>query len=311
MKLIFSNRGPSLQLRLLLAVVLAIMTMIVDSHVSYFVRLRNYLDTSVSPLYFLANIPHQLFDNVVEMFVSHQKLENENKALRKELFLKKTDLLMLNQYKKENLYLSSLLGSPLHENEYEIIAKRVPTNINTYTDQIIINKGSINDVYIGQPLINDKGIVGQIVTVGKVSSRALLICSVFHSLPIQVLRNDIRLIASGNGCNEDLQLTHLPADNIDIRVGDMLVSSGIDGRFPEGYPVAVVSYIKTDEQSDYITIKAHPIANLLYSKYLLLWGTYNNNKIPLLPDKVHEIANERLILKKNQNLQLTDKINTR
>ena len=115
----------------------------------------------------------------------------------------------------------------------------------------------------------------------KLTSRVLLICDATHALPIQVLRNDIRVIAAGNGCTDDLQLEHLPA-NTDIRVGDVLVTSGLGGRFPEGYPVAVVSSVKLDTQRAYTVIQARPTAGLQRLRYLLLlWGADRNGANPV------------------------------
>ncbi len=229
MKPIFS-RGPSLQLRLFLAVIVAIAIIIADSRVSSFTQIRNYLDTSVSPFYFLANGPRQLLDGVSDTLASRQQLELENKALRRELFLKNSDLLMLGQYKQENARLRELLGSPLRQDEHKMVTQVISTGTDPYTDQVVIDKGSANGVYEGQPVISDKGVVGQVIAVGQFTSRVLLICDASHALPIQVLRNDIRVIAAGNGCTEDLQLEHLPG-NTDIRVGDVLVTSGLGGRF--------------------------------------------------------------------------------
>lgn len=122
-----------------------------------------------------------------------------------------------------------------------------------------------------------------------------MICDVSHALPIQVLRNDIRVIAAGNGCADDLQLEHLP-NNTDIRVGDVLVTSGLGGRFPEGYPVAVVSSVKADTQRAYTIIQARPTAGLQRLRYLLLlWGVENNSNTSLPPAEVHRVANERLM----------------
>lgn len=110
-----------------------------------------------------------------------------------------------------------------------------------------------------------------------------------------MLRNDIRVIAAGNGCTDDLQLEHLPA-NTDIRVGDVLVTSGLGGRFPEGYPVAVVSSVKLDTQRAYTVIQARPTAGLQRLRYLLLlWGADRNGANPMTPEEVHRVANERLM----------------
>lgn len=171
----------------------------------------------------------------------------------------------------------------------------ISTGSDPYSDQVVIDKGSDNGVYEGQPVISDKGVVGQVVAVAKVTSRVLLICDASHALPIRVLRNDIRVIAAGSGCADDLQLEHLP-NNTDIRVGDVLVTSGLGGRFPEGYPVAVVSSVKVDNQRAYTVIQARPTAGLQRLRYLLLlWGADRNGDMPLPPDEVHRVANERLM----------------
>lgn len=294
MKPIFS-RGPSLQLRLFLAVIAAIGLIVADSRLGTFVKIRNYMDTAVSPFYFLANGPRKVLDSVSETLATRQQLELENRALRQELLLKNSDILLLGQFKQENARLRELLGSPLRQDEHKMVTQVISTGSDPYSDQVFIDKGSDNGVYEGQPVISDKGVVGQVVAVAKVTSRVLLICDASHALPIQVLRNDIRVIAAGSGCADDLQLEHLP-NNTDIRVGDVLVTSGLGGRFPEGYPVAVVSSVKVDNQRAYTVIQARPTAGLQRLRYLLLlWGADRNGDMPLPPDEVHRVANERLM----------------
>lgn len=289
------SRGPSLQLRLFLAVIVAIGVIVADSRMGAFSQIRTYMDTAVSPFYFLANGPRQILDNVSETLASRQQLELENKALQRELILKNSELLMLGQFKQENARLRELLGSPLRQDEQKMVTQVISTGTDPYTDQVVIDKGSVNGVYEGQPVISDKGVVGQVVAVGKITSRVLLICDATHALPIQVLRNDIRVIAAGNGCTDDLQLEHLPA-NTDIRVGDVLVTSGLGGRFPEGYPVGVVSSVKLDTQRAYTVIQARPMAGLQRLRYLLLlWGADRNGANPMTPEEVHRVANERLM----------------
>lgn len=294
MKPIFS-RGPSLQLRLFLAVIAAIALIVADSRLSVFVKIRNYMDTAVSPFYFLANGPRKVLDSVSEMLATRQQLELENRALRQELLLKNSDILLVGQFKQENARLRELLGSPLRQDEHKMVTQVISTGSDPYSDQVVIDKGSDNGVYEGQPVISDKGVVGQVVAVAKMTSRVLLICDTSHALPIQVLRNDIRAIVAGSGCADDLQLEHLPG-NTDIRVGDVLVTSGLGGRFPEGYPVAVVSSVKVDNQRAYTVIQARPTASLQRLRYLLLlWAADRNGEMPLPPDEVHRVANERLM----------------
>ena len=236
-----------------------------------------------------------LSDPAARPLATRQQLELENRALRQELLLKNSDILLLGQFKQENARLRELLGSPLRQDEHKMVTQVISTGSDPYSDQVVIDKGSDNGVYEGQPVISDKGVVGQVVAVAKVTSRVLLICDASHALPIQVLRNDIRVIAAGSGCADDLQLEHLP-NNTDIRVGDVLVTSGLGGRFPEGYPVAVVSSVKVDNQRAYTVIQARPTAGLQRLRYLLLlWGADRNGDMPLPPDEVHRVANERLM----------------
>lgn len=205
MKPIFS-RGPSLQIRLILAVLVALGIIIADSRLGTFSQIRTYMDTAVSPFYFVSNAPRELLDGVSQTLASRDQLELENRALRQELLLKNSELLMLGQYKQENARLRELLGSPLRQDEQKMVTQVISTVNDPYSDQVVIDKGSVNGVYEGQPVISDKGVVGQVVAVAKLTSRVLLICDATHALPIQVLRNDIRVIAAGNGCTDDLQL---------------------------------------------------------------------------------------------------------
>ncbi|RRE64944.1 rod shape-determining protein MreC [Klebsiella pneumoniae] len=304
MKPIFS-RGPSLQIRLILAVLVALGVIIADSRLGTFSQIRTYMDTAVSPFYFVSNGPRELLDSVSQTLATRDQLELENRALRQELLLKNSDLLMLGQYKQENARLRELLGS-LRQDEQKMVTQVISTVNDPYSDQVVIDKGSVNGVYEGQPVISDKGVVGQVVAVAKMTSRVLLICDATHALPIQVLRNDIRVIAAGNGCTDDLQLEHLPA-NTDIRVGDVLVTSGLGGRFPEGYPVGVVSSVKLDTQRAYTVIQARPTAGLQRLRYLLLlWGADRNGANPMTPEEVHRVANERLMQMMPQVLPAPD-----
>lgn len=293
MKPIFS-RGSSLQIRLVLAVLAAIAIIITDSHVSSFRTIRDYLDTSVSPFYFMADGPRRLLDSTADTLTSRHALEQENQLLQQELRLKNSQLLLLGQYRQENTRLRELLGSPLRQDEHKMVTQVISEGSDPYSDQVVIDKGSRNGVYEGQPVISDKGVVGQVIAVAQYSSRVLLICDGSHALPVQVLRNDLRAIATGNGCTENLQLEHLTG-NADVKVGDRLVTSGLGGRFPEGYPVGVVASVHLDSQSATTLIEVHPAADLQRLRYLLLlWNNDSPKGQPATPEEVNQVAHERL-----------------
>ena len=271
MKLLFSKRSP-LSVQLFIALTLALTLMVLDINYRPFKEIRYYLDTIISPLYNVSNAPKSSFDSFYEMSKTQEALVNENSKLQETLMQQKSDLLLLEHLKHENDRLRGLLGSPLRHDEHKMAAQVLLADTDPYVYQVVINKGKNNGVYVGQPVVDEKGIVGQIYQTAQSTSRAILVCDYQHAIPVQVLRNDISMVAVGNGCSNDLTLDFLP-NNVDIKVGDVLVTSGLDGRFPEGYPVAVVSSVKLDISDSTPIISATPTADLKRLRYLLLlWG---------------------------------------
>ncbi|MBI0113032.1 MULTISPECIES: rod shape-determining protein MreC [Gilliamella] len=271
MKLLFSKRSP-LSVQLFIALTLALTLMVLDINYRPFKEIRYYLDTIISPLYNVSNAPKSSFDSLYEMSKTQEALVNENSKLQETLMQQKSDLLLLEHLKHENDRLRGLLGSPLRHDEHKMAAQVLLADTDPYVYQVVINKGKNNGVYVGQPVVDEKGIVGQIYQTAQSTSRAILVCDYQHAIPVQVLRNDISMVAVGNGCSNDLTLDFLP-NNVDIKVGDVLVTSGLDGRFPEGYPVAVVSSVKLDISDSTPIISATPTADLKRLRYLLLlWG---------------------------------------
>ncbi|MDO6706393.1 rod shape-determining protein MreC [Photobacterium sp. 1_MG-2023] len=272
MKPIF-GRGPSLQLRLFLAMLLSVGLMLADSRLDAFAQVRYVLNSAVAPLQYAANLPREILDGLSSQFSSHQRLLAENKALKRDLLVKQSDVLLLEQLQQENQRLRELLGSPFVRDERKMVAEVMAVDSDPYSHQVMIDKGHVDGVYEGQPVINDKGIVGQVSYVGAHNSRVLLLIDPTHALPVQVVRNDIRVIASGSGEQDVIQLEHVPSST-DIKVGDLLVTSGLGGRYPEGYPVARVTEFSFDNKRPFAQIKAMPTVQFDRLRYLLLvWPT--------------------------------------
>ncbi|MBX4180851.1 rod shape-determining protein MreC [Sodalis sp. CWE] len=284
-----------LQIRFFLMILMAVIFAIIDSKTEAFEKVRTYTNAAISPFYMLINYTYQLLDNVSNTLTAHNKLALENKILHQALFLKNSDQFLLNRYKKENDQLRALLESPIHLNERKMLAQVIATIETPYSNQLIIDKGLNNGVYVGQPVVSDKGVIGQVISANKFTSRTLLICDYSHALPIEVLRNNIRAILFGRGCDKDLRLEN-QLNESDIHIGDILVTSGLGGRFPEGYPVATVTSVKIDTNRSSI-IQAKPIAPLNRSRYLLLiWkkvGLFENGSLSL--NEVPSIASEHLM----------------
>ena len=162
----------------------------------------------------------------------------------------------------------------------KMVAEIISVDSDPYSHQIVINKGAINDVFEGQPVLDDKGIVGQIMQVSSTNSRVLLIADVTHAIPVRIARNNVRLVVSGSGSLSELIIQHV-AHSSDLKVGDLLLSSGLGNVFPEGYPVATITSIIRDESRPFSQVRAKPVAQLDRLKYLLLlWSDRKSDNAP-------------------------------
>lgn len=290
MKPIFYKKSH-INFRLIVVVILAISLFFFDRQYNIFNKAKNYFDTKLISFLFFVNNLREFFNNISIRLVNQKSLIFENRILKKEVLIMKANNLLFKNIKAENVELRKLLNSPITEEEYVTCVKVLAEIKNPYCNQIIIDQGLKNGVHNGQVVINDKGIVGQVIKVGRFNSRVLLICDMKHALPVQILPNNIRVIAYGVGCSYDLKIKIKFNDINNVHVGDIVVTSGIDSRFPEGYPVAIVSSIKKKKESYAIVYGKCNVdfQNLHY--LLLLWS----NSCPLSLKEVNKIANKRLI----------------
>lgn len=272
MKHIFS-KTPSLGIRLFFAIALSLALIAIDGRSNFTAKFRNVMETTTSGLFYVANTPRVVLDNVSSSFVDSSTLRYENKLLKTQLRKKNSELLLLEQLKVENQRLRLLLGSPLRQDEYKKIAEVLTIDIDAYRQQLVINQGHRSGVFVGQPIIDERGIIGQVISVGETTSRVLLVTDASHAIPVQVLRNDVRAILNGTGNNNEMLLENLPRTT-DVKKGDVLVSSGLGGRYPEGYPVAIVQSVANQQSSQFARIVAKPLASFEHLRYLLLlWPT--------------------------------------
>ena len=268
MKPIF-ERGPSLPLRLFLAVLCSVGLMTLDRFTDSSTQLRSYLTATVSPLYYLANLPQAMLSDASEQFMSHQRLLEQNQKLRETLLRQNTQMQRLQFLQQENDKLRSLLGSVPVADSKRLVAEVLAVYSHPFSNQIVINKGSNDGVVAQQPLIDDLGVLGQIVSVGPTSSRALLISDTTHAISLRVERNGDHVVAEGLGQSDEVRLMHIP-HSADIQQGDKLITSGLDGIFPEGYPVAEVVRISRNAQQPFLQVYARPYAQLDRIRYVLL-----------------------------------------
>lgn len=282
MNTIFS-RGPSLVNRLAMALVASIVLIVVDSKLDGFASIKVYLNSLVSPIQYLASLPGQLLNASATQLKSHQQLLEENEALKLQATLMSEQLQRFDILKSENERLRMLLGSPVREEAQKMIAELMAVDNNPFSHQIVVDKGAIHGVYEGQPVLDERGIVGQIMEVSTTNSRVLLMTDVSHAIPLRIARNNVRVVASGSGELEKLYIEHVP-HSADIRVGDVLVSSGLGKVFPESYPTAVIQSVVRDESRPFAQVNAKPLAQLDRLKYLLLLWPADAPQQPIFAD---------------------------
>lgn len=231
--------------------------------------LREQLAQWVTPFYQITNVPSRVNDWRKGTFVSQADLKTENEALRTELLIHQRKLQQLASLAAENVRLRQLLNASQMLQDTVLIAELIGVSPNPLSHKVIINRGTKDGAFKGQPVLDAFGLMGQVTDVGESSSTVLLISDSTHAIPVQVNRNGVRAIAEGTGDLNSLSLRHVSA-NTDIRAGDLLVSSGLGDRFPVGYPVAEVLQVVRDPGKAFLTVVAKPMARLDRSRHLLL-----------------------------------------
>lgn len=255
--------------RLLVLVVLSVALMVVDARFTLLKPVRSQMSLVLMQSYWITDLPQRLWEGVASQFGSRTELVAENEKLKSENLLLQGRMQKLASLTEQNVRLRELLNSSALVNEKVEVAELIGMDPNPFTHRIIINKGERDGVVLGQPVLDARGLMGQVVELMPYTSRVLLLTDSTHSIPVQVNRNGLRAIASGTGNPERLELRHV-ADTADIKEGDLLVSSGLGQRFPAGYPVATVKEVLHDTGQPFAVVRAVPTAALNRSRYLLL-----------------------------------------
>jgi rod shape-determining protein MreC len=230
---------------------------------------RSLLDTIASPVYWLADIPSRIGSWSDEHVRSRSQLLEDNERLRRENLVLQGRSHQMASLQAENVRLRALLNSSAMLRDDVLVAELIGVSPDPVRHQLVLNKGESDGVFVGQPLIDAAGLMGQIVEVSAVHARALLITDATHSIPVQVNRNGVRAIAEGTGSLDTLEIHHVSATT-DIEEGDLLVSSGLGGVFPVGYPVAVVRLVERDPGQAFARVLATPSAAMDRSRHVLL-----------------------------------------
>jgi rod shape-determining protein MreC len=255
--------------RLLVFTVLSVALMVADARFNVVKPFREQLGLIVEPVYLLGRLPVTLWEDATAELTTRSELVKENERLKAEQLAMQRRLQKLAALTEQNVRLRELLNSAALVDEEVLATELIGVDPNPFTHRILIDKGYKDGVVLGQPVLDARGLMGQVVEVLPYTSRVLLLTDTTHSIPVQVNRNGLRAIASGTGNPERLELRHV-ADTADVKEGDLLVSSGLGQRFPAGYPVAVVSEVIHDSGQPFAIVRAVPTAMLNRSRYMLL-----------------------------------------
>ena len=223
----------------------------------------------VAALYIIGDAPSRAAAEIVDYRqASKAELIREHKALQDELLIHKKKLQLMASIKGENVRLRNLLNASESIDDKVVIGEVINISPDPSMLQLIINRGYKDDIFVGQAVVDESGLLGQVTAVGERVSRVLLITDSSHALPVQINRNGVRLVAEGTVTVNELRLRYV-SNTTDIQAGDILVSSGLGNRFPFGYPVANVEEVIAEPGTAFQEVRLKTLAQMDRSRYVL------------------------------------------
>ncbi|MEL0584753.1 MAG: rod shape-determining protein MreC [Candidatus Thiodiazotropha sp. (ex. Lucinoma kazani)] len=268
------TQGPSITTRLVVAMLLSITVMVLDHRHNHLESLRSGLSVLLYPVQYLAGLPLLLSESASKAITSRGELESERDQLHDENLQLRARLQKFEALEAENMRLRGLLDSSFKVGDRVLIAELIAVEQDPFRQQVLISKGETSGLFEGQPVLDANAVVGQVTHINPFSASVLLITDAAHALPVQVNRNGLRTIALGTGLINRLELPHLP-NNADIKVGDLLITSGLGGGFPPGYPVAEVIEVRREPGQPFASVIAQTTAHLDRIREVLLVWTLN------------------------------------
>lgn len=261
--------------------ILSIILMVVDHNSDWLDKIRASTSVALMPIITIADLPSRFSTNLDSLMTTREEMQVEIQQLRRQLLNDKANLIKMRTLEAENATLRESLGSTGQLKDEVLITELIGVNPDPDKHEIIVDKGTEDGVFKFQSVIDARGLIGQVIEAGPYTSRILLISDQRHSVPVQVTRSNLRLIAEGTGKINELKVLHVQ-DTADIQIGDLLVSSGLGGRFPQGYPVGQVTSMKHDPGQPFAEVKAKPSALLDRSRHVLLIFSKEKEKAPAL-----------------------------
>jgi rod shape-determining protein MreC len=268
----------SLGARFALLALVSLALMLFDHQANHLARVRQALSIVVYPIQMLVDVPTDTWQSLRGWVAERDALLAENEQLKRERLSTNFRLQRLDTLEAENRRLRELLESTEALGHRVLVAEVLAVDL-PYRQRFNLNRGLQDGVFVGQALLDADGVVGQVVEVAPFTSEAVLITDADHSLPVSLNRNGLRTIAFGTGDSNRLRLPYL-TNSADIVAGDLLISSGIGGVFPSGYPVGRVLEVSVRPGQSFAEVIAEPVSKLDSDQEVLLVWTEDSEPLP-------------------------------
>ena len=283
------KQGAPARVKVIFFSLIALALLIVDSRLQSLAMIRQVVGTALYPLQMVALAPRNAVMGVAGYFYTLSSVERENKQLRILQAANAQALQRGQQLFTENAHLRRLLGAAEQLPVKSLMSEILYDARDVFTRKIVLDRGAQQGVVIGQPVIDDTGVVGQVTRVFPFTSEATLLTDKDQAIPVQVLRSGLRSVAYGRGQSGVLDLKFMAA-NADIQKGDKLVTSGIDGVYPAGLAVATVTQVESKSNDAFARIVCQPSAGVDRNKQLLILLAQPKTAPRLAPEEPKEKA---------------------
>jgi rod shape-determining protein MreC len=299
----FFKRGPAPLVRLVFFASLSIALLVIDARFRYAETLRSALAVAAYPLQSFATAPGHFLGRISGFFASQSSLLDENAQLRARLLETSQQAQRYDAAAAEAGQLRRLIGAAERLTFAGTPVEALYSGRDPFARKLIVDKGTTHGIRAGQAVIDELGVVGQVTRAHPMVAEITLLTDKDHAIPVQVLRNGLRAVAFGAGSSGTLELRFMAA-NAEIQNGDQLVTSGIDGTYPPGLPVASVVRIERDAAYAFARIVCRPAAGVERNRYLLVLA--NEPKRPALPDDATADSERKAVKGKRRRKEAAD-----
>jgi len=263
--------GPSLGFRLVILAAASIALMVADQRQQYLPVVRGWLSVAVYPVHWAVDAPFSAWHAVSDALTVRAGLQAENTRLKSQNLVLDLRLQRFEALERENQRLREAREGSSRVAQRSLVAGILRVDLDPYRQRVLVDKGTRDGVFKGQAVLDAQGVFGQVTRVGPVSAEVIMLSDPEHAIPVQMNRTGVRTIAVGTGRPDALSLPYLPR-SADVEAGDLVVSSGLGGVFPPGYPVATVGKIVRDPAQALLGVQALPLARLDRDpEVLLVW----------------------------------------